>query len=157
MNLARDEIKVERHQIFRSIRAIACSLCKYSKLTKKETKIFLFKMCSWNIVYLRIIAPKIFSSLLSQIWNSPIFLLILLVDLKYALMIETNSYILSYSFNSIYTIHKLETHRILTSNIQKQPPRDVPKKRCSENMPQIYNFIEIALRHGCSPVNRLLL
>ena len=51
------------------------------------------------------------------------------------------------------------------SNRQKQSHRDVLKKRCSENMQQIYrrtsmpklqsNFIEIALRHGCSPVNLL--
>ena len=54
------------------------------------------------------------------------------------------------------------------SFIQKQPSREVLKKRCSGNMQQIYrrtpcwsvvsikllcNFIEIALRHGCSPVN----
>ena len=54
--------------------------------------------------------------------------------------------------------------------IQKQPPRGVPRKRCCENMQQIYRrtpwrsaisikllckFIEIALRHGCSPVNLL--
>ena len=32
--------------------------------------------------------------------------------------------------------------------IQKQPPRGVFKKRCTENMQQIY-------RHGCSPVNLL--
>ena len=41
---------------------------------------------------------------------------------------------------------------------QKQLPRGVLKKRCSENMQQIKllcNFIEIALRHGCSPVNLL--
>ena len=52
---------------------------------------------------------------------------------------------------------------------QKQPPRGVPRKRCSENMQQIYrrtltpkcdlrsksNFIEIALRHGGSPLNLL--
>ena len=64
---------------------------------------------------------------------------------------------------------------------QKQPLRGVPWKRCSENMHQIYsrtptrkcnfnkvacwsllfiklqasNFIEIALRHGCSAVNLL--
>ena len=50
---------------------------------------------------------------------------------------------------------------------QKQPSRGVLRKRCSENMQQIYrrtpmpkcdllcNFIEIALRHGCSPVNLL--
>ena len=33
---------------------------------------------------------------------------------------------------------------------QKQPLRGVPRKRCSENMQQIY---KITLRHGCSPVN----
>ena len=53
---------------------------------------------------------------------------------------------------------------------RKQPPRGVPRKRCSENMQKIYrrtpcrstisiklqsNFIEIRLRHGCSPVNLL--
>ena len=53
---------------------------------------------------------------------------------------------------------------------QKQPSRGVLWKRCSENMQQIYkrtpmpecdfnkvasNFIEIALRHGRSPVNLL--
>ena len=48
----------------------------------------------------------------------------------------------------------------------KQPFRAVLEKRCSENMQKIYrrtpmpkrdysNFIEIALRHGCSPVNLL--
>ena len=53
-----------------------------------------------------------------------------------------------------------------------QPLIGVPRKRCSENMQQIYratpmprcdfnkvpllcNFIEIALRYGCSPVNLL--
>ena len=56
------------------------------------------------------------------------------------------------------------------SKEQKQPPTGVPRKRCSENMHQIYrkhacrsaisiklhsNFIEIALRRGCSPVNLL--
>ena len=55
-------------------------------------------------------------------------------------------------------------------NIQKQPLRGVLMKRCSENMQQIYrrtpmpsaisikllcNFMEITLRHGCSPVNFL--
>ena len=53
---------------------------------------------------------------------------------------------------------------------QKQPPKGVPRKRCSENMQQIYsrtpmpkcdfknvdcNFIEIALRDGCPTVNLL--
>ena len=54
----------------------------------------------------------------------------------------------------------------------KQPSRGVLKKRCSENMQQIYkrtpmskcdfnkatkqsNFIEITIRHGSSPVNLL--
>ena len=49
--------------------------------------------------------------------------------------------------------------------IWKQPPRGVLMKKCSENMQQIYrrtpmlrcdfNEVEIALRHGCSPVNLL--
>ena len=51
--------------------------------------------------------------------------------------------------------------------IQKQPPRGIPRKRCSENMQQVYrrtpipkcdfnsNCIEITLRYGCSPVNLL--
>ena len=43
---------------------------------------------------------------------------------------------------------------------QKQPPRGVPKERCSENMQQIYSRTpmpkwEITLRNGCSPVNLL--
>ena len=57
-------------------------------------------------------------------------------------------------------------------SIQKQPSRDVFRKRCSENMQQIYrrtpmpkrdfnkvalHIIEIALRYGCSPVNLLLI
>ena len=58
--------------------------------------------------------------------------------------------------------------RLLVIFIQKQPPRSVRRKRCSENMQQIYmrhpcriaisikllcNFTEIILRHGCSSVN----
>ena len=47
--------------------------------------------------------------------------------------------------------------------VEKQPLRGNPRKRCSENMQQIYrrtpmtkcNFIEIVLRYGCSPVNLL--
>ena len=47
-----------------------------------------------------------------------------------------------------------------SSCIQKQPPREVLKKKRSENMQQIYrricsNFIEITLWHGCSPVSLL--
>ena len=49
--------------------------------------------------------------------------------------------------------------------VQKQPSRGAVRKRCSKSMQQIYrktpmlklqsNFIEITLRHGCSPVNLL--
>ena len=47
--------------------------------------------------------------------------------------------------------------------IWQQPSRGVLRKRCSENMQQIYrrrpmpksDFIEITLRHGCSPINLL--
>ena len=47
-----------------------------------------------------------------------------------------------------------------SSCIQKQPPREVLKKKRSENMQQIYrricsNFIEITHWHGCSPVSLL--
>ena len=55
---------------------------------------------------------------------------------------------------------------------QRQSPGVVPRKRCSETMQEIYrrthmpkcdfnkvallcNFVEIALRHGCFPVNLL--
>ena len=55
-------------------------------------------------------------------------------------------------------------------NYQKQPPRGVPRKRCAEKCSKFTgehqcrsaisiklqnNFIEITLRHGCSPVNLL--
>ena len=49
----------------------------------------------------------------------------------------------------------------ILQEIQKQPFRVVLWKRCSENMQQIYrripmlSFTEIALRHGCSPLNLL--
>ena len=43
--------------------------------------------------------------------------------------------------------------------LQKQPSSGVLRSRCSENRQQIKllqsNFIENALRHGCSPVNSL--
>ena len=52
--------------------------------------------------------------------------------------------------------------RTTATTFKKLPPRGVPRKRYSENTQQIYrrakllcNFIEIALRHGCSPVNLL--
>ena len=55
-------------------------------------------------------------------------------------------------------------------SVQKQSPRGVPRKKCFEDMQQIYrrtpmpiydfnkvacNFIEITLPHGCSPVKLL--
>ena len=58
----------------------------------------------------------------------------------------------------------------ISKNLQKQPRRGVPRKMCSKNKQKIYrrtlmpkcdfndvlcNFIEITLRHGCSPVNLL--
>ena len=50
----------------------------------------------------------------------------------------------------------------MIAKFQEQPSRCFLRKRCSENMPQIYrttpvpsNFIEITLWHGCSPVNLL--
>ena len=53
------------------------------------------------------------------------------------------------------------------SDIQIQPSRGALKKRCSENIQQIYkrthmskllcNFTEILLRLGCSPLNLLYL
>ena len=60
--------------------------------------------------------------------------------------------------------------KCLFTNIPKQPSRGVLRKRCSENMQQIYkrtpipkcgfnevasNFIKIALWDVCSPVNLL--
>ena len=41
--------------------------------------------------------------------------------------------------------------------VQKQPPRGVPRKRCSKNMQQMYRWHPWVntLRHGCSPVNLL--
>ena len=56
---------------------------------------------------------------------------------------------------------RMKTRQLLINNwylfFQKQPSRGVLRKRCSENIQQIYrsNFIEIGLRHGCSPVNLL--
>ena len=62
------------------------------------------------------------------------------------------------------------SRQIKNNDKWKQPSRGVLRKRCSENTHQIYrrtpcrsailikllcNFIEITLRHGCSPVNML--
>ena len=67
---------------------------------------------------------------------------------------------------------KKSLNRNVIRKIQKQVSKDVLRRKCSENMQQIYrrtpmpkcdfnkvakqsNFIEITLRHGCSPVNLL--
>ena len=69
--------------------------------------------------------------------------------------------LLSSKYNQI---HLIGGFNIEEYNKQKQPSRGVFKKRCSENMQQIYRRTpmpkcdfnkEIALRHGCSPVNLL--
>ena len=57
--------------------------------------------------------------------------------------------------NQIEQVNIQFNHRSTgAQKVQKQPPRGVPRKRCSENMLQS-NFIDIALRHGCPPVNLL--
>ena len=56
-----------------------------------------------------------------------------------------------YNYHSLVYLRQFVKTTLL---LQKQPSRGVLKKRCSEVMQQIYsNFIEITLRHGCSPVN----
>ena len=74
--------------------------------------------------------------------------------------------------NSSVNLNKqsFEYVRIMENNRQKQSSRGVLRKWCSKNKQQIYrrtpipkcdfnnmqsNFIEITLRHGCSPVNLL--
>ena len=77
-------------------------------------------------------------------------------------------YTFDYSISLQYTLLQYTIQKILTKlqeRFQKQPPRGVLKKWCSENMQQIYrrtpmpkcdfNKVEITLRHGCSPVNLL--
>ena len=56
--------------------------------------------------------------------------------------------------------HYLHSLQVYSKAKQKQPPKGVPRKVCSENMLQIYRRAhmpkcEITLRHGCSPVNLL--
>ena len=56
-------------------------------------------------------------------------------------------------FKELYLSLKEEVFTILV--YQKTPSRHVLRKRCSKNMQQICNFIEITLQHGCSTVNLL--
>ena len=54
--------------------------------------------------------------------------------------------------------HCLIVHILISVlNCEKQQSRGVLRKKCSKNMQHIHksNFIEIALRHGYSPVNLL--
>ena len=82
----------------------------------------------------------------------------------------------SFKWHTLHEMHFPVMQRscdiLLLQHLQKQPSRGVLRKRCSENMQQIYmrtpmpkcdfnkfallyNFIEIALQHGCSHVNLL--
>ena len=71
----------------------------------------------------------------------------------------------SWNRQTFFFIRKVEntwSNKRQGSSWHKQPSRGFLKKRSSENMQQIYrrtpllcNIIEIALRHGCSPVNLL--
>ena len=66
----------------------------------------------------------------------------------------------------LVNFNKEETLEMPSCVLQKPPSRGALRKRCSDNMQQIYrrtlipkgNFMpkcEITLRHGCSPVNLL--
>ena len=77
----------------------------------------------------------------------------------------------SHKFSSFSTdiMSFLPGKRFWDLKIQKQPPRGLPRRRCSENMQKIYRrkpmpncdfnkvakYTEITLRHGCSPLNLL--
>ena len=80
---------------------------------------------------------------------------------------KSNVYFLLYLFSTWYNMkikYRATTCAIVPiRNLESQehPSRSVLKKRCSENMQQtcrrtpMPKCIEIALRHGCSPVNLL--
>ena len=72
-------------------------------------------------------------------------------------------------FSAVKKVHKyiiVSTNEVQKPNLrpklQKQPPRGVPRKKCSESMQQIYrrppmlrcDFNKVA-KHGWSPVNLL--
>ena len=100
-----------------------------------------------------------------------------LVWFKYQFCDTVRNKILNYdnTINSVFLGEEVRTC-LGSDNIyhyydwQKQPIRGVLRKRCPENMQQIYrgtpmlkcdskklqsNFIEIAVRHECSPVHLL--
>ena len=94
-------------------------------------------------------------------------LLLFIITYLLVLWILLFALVLLFNPNPTFLIYhwwiKLLTNKYF---VQKQPCRGALKKRCFENMQQIYritpmpkcdlcNFIEIALRHGCSPVNLL--
>ena len=75
-------------------------------------------------------------------------------------MIQVRIFVLRSTIELVFSWPK----KIKTIRLQKQPFPDVLRERCSENMQQVYrittpmpkcdlicNFIEITLRHGCSP------
>ena len=78
--------------------------------------------------------------------------------------IQTHGLITIFVINQLLLYQTFASGGVRQVIIRKQPPRGVPRKRCSENMQQIYrrtpmpkcdfnkvasNFIEIALPHGC--------
>ena len=68
---------------------------------------------------------------------------------KAFLIVDGNKKVLLFNETILNIIRNFIPHET-----QKQPSRDVLRKRCSENMQQIYRH-EIAPRHGCSPINLL--
>ena len=91
---------------------------------------------------------------------------------------NANRFVFNITLDSFVKVMVMMIIKILRTYSQKQPPRGVLRKRCSENMQQIYRrtpmpkfdfnkvalqpmpkllckFIEITIRHGCSLVNSL--
>ena len=93
--------------------------------------------------------------------------------LRTPFLIEHLRWLLLYYSKACYKVISLPQNFTLDHNKnyrQKQPLRGILRKMCSENMQQIYrrhpcrsatsmkllcNSVEIALQHGCSPVNLL--
>ena len=103
---------------------------------------------------------QILQSVQGQLWGCHLFILLLM----YLILLKR-----WFSFGNRFQI----SARKFASDslpVQKQLPRDVPRKRYSENMQQNYKrtpipkcdfnkvvlqLIEITLRHACSPINFL--
>ena len=59
------------------------------------------------------------------------------------------------SFEKLVYFKYVLMYLILLWYFQKQPSKVVLRKRCSENIQQIYRRTPMPLWHGCSPVNLL--